>query len=77
MTLPTRFEIRRFNYEHRDATYQVVKIGAGKCITERVVPPAGETFAFNIDHWSRNVELYVSPTGRSVRVYVDGIEVKP
>lgn len=25
----------------------------------------------------RRVEVYISPTGRSVRVFVDGVELKP
>lgn len=75
MSLPSRFEIRRFNYERANGTYEVVKVGAGKCTTERIVPPAGERHAFYVDRWSCNVEVCVSPTGRSVRVFVDGDEV--
>lgn len=53
----------------------VVTVRAGKKTSERIVPPAGEDYAFDIDHWARNVEVYVSAKGRSVRVYIDGLEI--
>jgi hypothetical protein len=31
--------------------------------------------AVKVRHGQREIEMYVSPTGRSVRVYVDGVEV--
>lgn len=55
---------------------RVVHIDAGNRGTERIVPPAGEKYAFERKLWGRSVEVYVSPTGRSVRVFVDGREVK-
>jgi hypothetical protein len=55
--------------------YRIVKIDAGNRGTKRIVPPAGEAHAFNVDQWARRVEVSVSPTGRSVRVWVDGREV--
>jgi hypothetical protein len=54
----------------------VVTVRAGFRGMERVVPPAGEMHAFEQDLWERDVQVYVSRTGRSVRVWVDGNEVK-
>lgn len=48
---------------------------AGYRGTTRVVPPAGEDYAFTVTEWARRVAVHVSPTGRSVRVWVDGTEV--
>lgn len=59
------------------AGYTVMTIDAGNRGTERVVPPAGEEHAFDRQLWARHVQVSVSPTGRSVRVFVDGIEIKP
>ena len=56
--------------------YTMMTITAGNRGTERVVPPAGEAHAFDRQLWARHVQVSVSPTGRSVRVFVDGIEVK-
>jgi hypothetical protein len=53
----------------------VIVVEAGVRTTERVVPPAGEAYAFDRHIWTRRVEVYVSATGRSVRVWVDGQEV--
>lgn len=52
-----------------------VKVLAGNRGKERVVPPAGVRHAFERQRWARSVEVYVSPTGRSVRVFVDGVEI--
>ena len=51
-------------------------VWAGNDGQERIVPPAGEEYAFTRTKWRRHVQVYVSPTGRSVRVFVDGEEVK-
>lgn len=56
---------------------EIIKVRAGHRGTERIVPPAGEDYAFTRERWAREVEVYVSPTGRSVRVWVDGTEVVP
>lgn len=61
-------------YEHDG--YTVANVRAGALPNERVVPPAGEEYAFMLRRWRRRVEVSVSPTGRSVRVWVDGTEVK-
>lgn len=53
----------------------MVVVKAGNRGVEHVVPPAGDEFAFDRQFWAREVEVYVSPTGRSVRVYVDGVEI--
>lgn len=63
------------HYEHEG--YRVLHVRAGNEGTKRIVPPAGERYAFDSQQWTRRVEVSVSPTGRSVRVWVDGQEVKP
>lgn len=60
----------KFNGYHR------LSANAGNRGTRRIVPPAGEAHAFDVPEWARRVEISVSPTGRSVRVWVDGVEVK-
>lgn len=55
--------------------YHSLIVNAGPRGEERVVPPAGEQHAFTRQVWKRRVEICVSPTGRSVRVWVDGEEV--
>ncbi len=72
MTNPD-FDIREFTM----VGYRGLIIGAGNRGTERIVPPAGEDYAFDRQRWARRVEVSVSPAGRSVRVWVDGVEVKP
>lgn len=62
--------------ENAHQGYRQLSITAGRRGVERVVPPAGEEYAFDVQHWARRVEVSVSPTGRSVRVWVDGVEVK-
>lgn len=67
------------HYEVRHLTFpkgSCVKVDAGFRGHERVVPPAGEEYAFHRSTWARRVEVYVSPAGRSVRVFVDGEEVR-
>jgi hypothetical protein len=54
---------------------QVIRTRAGNRGKERIVPPAGDDYAFEVERWARDVEVYVSRTGRSVRVWVDGVEV--
>ena len=70
------FHIRHIGVETSRGGWDVLKIGAQPTFVERIVPPAGEAHAFDVQHYRRNVEVYVSPTGRSVRVWVDGVEVK-
>lgn len=67
--------VRTFTYDGRNGTNEVVHVNAGRRTIERVVPPAGEEYAFDRENWATRVEVYVSPTGRSVRVYVNGREV--
>jgi len=73
------FRTRRFRIERRrnDHLSHVLKIDVVPTTTERVVPPAGEDHAFDVQHFRRSIEVYVSPTGRSVRVWVDGVEIPP
>jgi hypothetical protein len=54
-----------------------LEIRAGNRGVHRVVPPAGEAHAYERQEWARRISVYVSPTGRSVRVWVDGREVPP
>lgn len=54
-----------------------ITVRAGRRGVERIVPPAGDDHAFEVERWGREVTVYVSPTGRSVRVWVDGAEVTP
>lgn len=67
--------------EHYDVTVaswdfrRAIKVRAGRCRVEHVVPPAGEHFAFDRMDWDHEVEVYVSPTGSSVRVFIDHEEV--
>lgn len=56
--------------------YRVLIIRAGHRGTERIVPPAGEKHAFEVDLWAREVQVCMSPKGRSVRVFVDQREVR-
>jgi len=65
------------HYTLSDTGRRALKVRAGHRGVKHVVPPAGEDYAFDVDQWAREVEIYVSPTGRSVRVWVDGDEVKP
>jgi hypothetical protein len=59
--------------DHDRGTSLIIHAGNGG--TERVVPPAGEAHAFDRTIWRRRIEVGISPTGRSVRVWVDGEEV--
>lgn len=59
----------------RYAGYARVTVRAGPRGSEHVVPPAGEEHAYDRILWARSVEVSVSPTGRSARVWVDGVEI--
>lgn len=69
--LGENFELSRYDF----SGYQLVILRAGNRGLRRVVPPAGEAHAFDVPDWARRIEVSVSPTGRSVRVFVDGQEV--
>jgi hypothetical protein len=58
------------HFTHDGALSLTVK--AGRWRDERVVPPAGEEHAFTRRVWPHRVVVAVSPTGRSVRVWVNG-----
>lgn len=62
-----------YTFQERD----IIHVRCGRHRTERVVPPAGEEYAFDVERWDHRVEVSVSPTGRSVQVYVDGEKVYP
>lgn len=72
MSAPQHYEVRSFEFRG----YTQVEIGAGPLPPERIVPPAGEEHAFEVPRWRRRVTVSISPTGRSVRVWVDGEEVR-
>ena len=55
--------------------YTQMTVRAGPRGEKVVVPPAGPEYAFTVEEWARTVVVSVSPTGRSVRVWVDGEEV--
>lgn len=73
------FKVRRFSYEPRAGRgiYENMTIDVVPTFVERIVPPAGDEYAFDIQHHRRRVDICVSPSGRSVRIFVDGNEVKP
>jgi hypothetical protein len=70
-------DIQRIMYHRHpaDSGAHVVKVRAGHRGTEHIVPPAGEDLAVDRTIWARTVEVYTSPAGRSVRVWVDGVEI--
>ena len=74
-----KIHYRNFMFETKrgGGRWECLKINVVPTRVERVVPPAGEAHAFDVQHYKRTLEIYVSPTGRSVRIYVDGVEVKP
>ena len=55
--------------------YRVAKVGAGVRHVERVVPPAGEEHAFTRISHPLEIEVCTSPTGRSTRLFVNGVEI--
>jgi len=69
------FNISHYRFHHRGGEYETVKIRCAPTTVEHVVPPAGEDHAWDFQHYRRTVEVTVSPTGRSVQVYVDGKRV--
>lgn len=69
--LPEHFDLSGASYND----YETLIVRAGYRGSKRIVPPAGEDSAFDVDQWARRVDVSVSPTGRSVRVWVDGEEV--
>lgn len=54
---------------------RLVKVRAGRWSLRRIVPPAGEAHAFDVVDWPYEVEVAVSPSGRKVRLHVNGHEV--
>ena len=70
------FNIRRYNFDHRSGRWQNLKVNVWPTWVEHIVPPAGEDHAFFFQHYKRQVEIGVSPTGRSVRIWVDGEEIR-
>lgn len=67
-----QFEVRLVTF--RETATIIVE--AGRRGVEHIVPPAGEKYAFDRQLWRRRVDVFISKTGRSVRVFVDGEEVQ-
>lgn len=67
----------QYTYARRDGDdpYDIIHVRAGRNWVERVVPPAGEAHAYDTRRWEHRIEVTVSPTGRSVRVHVNGVEI--
>ena len=59
----------------RHAGYVWLRINAGPRPPTHHVPPAGDEYAYDRAEWARRIEVSVSPTGRSARVWVDGVEI--
>ena len=70
------FNIRRYNFDHRGGRWRRLTVDIWPTWVEHIVPPAGEDNAFFYQHYKRRVEISVSPTGRSVRIWVDGKEIR-
>lgn len=74
----SKIEVRHFTAEMRPGrVYEIAHLSAGVVRVDRVIPPAGLEYAFARTTYRREVQVSVSPNGRSVRVFVDGREVKP
>lgn len=71
--MKTLIEVDHFELD--GYAHLIVRCGTKKTVL--VVPPAGEKYAFDRDVWSHRVDVAVSPTGRSVQVFVDGERVLP
>lgn len=70
------FQVRRWAVEHHGGMYRLLDVDIVPTSIERIVPPAGEEHAFDVQHFRRRIQVSVSPTGRSVQIYVDGQPVK-
>jgi hypothetical protein len=70
-----RLDVRRARFPYRNGSYEDVVVRAGTFTEERIVPPAGEDHAFTFEHWSDRIEISVSPTGRSVQVFYNGVKI--
>ena len=69
-------KIRRISWGGTNrGDYHTAIVNAGRPKTVRVVPPAGEDYAFDRQDWPVEVQVSVSPTGRSVSVFVNGKKV--
>ena len=51
--------------------YTEITIKAGRPKRKRVVPPAGEKYAFEYDAWPHQITVSVSPTGKSIHIWKD------
>jgi hypothetical protein len=65
------YEITEFVFQG----YTIIKFDVGRREVKRVVPPAGENYAFDVQKWARRIQVSISPTGRNVHIHVDGTEV--
>lgn len=68
----------RARFRSRDAgPWQILDINAGVPHIETIVPdiPNGDLYTREVARYPVNVQVAVSPSGRSVRVHVNGVEV--
>lgn len=70
-------DIEVLTFQHRGGVYETVRISADLIDTEHVVPPAGEKYAFDRRIYRHNIEVTISPTGRSVQIHANGTKVYP
>jgi len=71
--LGDEYDIRRTRFEGGAVQ---IEITGGRKTVERIVPPAGEKYAFDSVQWEHRLTVYVSPQGRSFRLFIDGTEHK-
>jgi len=61
-----------FKPDERRGLYHSVVVRAGKSWTETIGP---EGYERDVKRWPHRIQVAVSPTGRSVSVYVNGEKV--
>ena len=65
-------DIQASRFKHRGGVYHAIDVRSGFQGFDRIVPPAGEMYAFYRPRYLHHVQVTVSPTGRSVQVFMDG-----
>lgn len=68
--------VRPFGFTHRGGGYEVLHVDLVPIATERIVPPAGEDYAYFRTKYKHHLEITISPTGRSVQIHLDGERIK-
>jgi hypothetical protein len=71
-------DVECFTLERRrgEGESAFANVRAGRSRIERIVPPAGEGYAFDRKDWTHDFQIYVSPSGRSVRLFLNGEEIE-